>query len=102
MDICEDCPPVGFQTDKTRCSECPRRLDYIASLPSEGESRIHNHPWQLAYTDHDDYQSLTSIVDANGNPLAVVETGLGRNHNEGVARRIVRAMNEYTTSEVNI
>lgn len=25
--LCSDCPPVGYQTDKTRCSECPRHLD---------------------------------------------------------------------------
>ena len=23
--LCEDCPPVGYPTDKTRCSPCPRR-----------------------------------------------------------------------------
>ena len=23
--LCEDCPPVGSPTDKTRCAECPRR-----------------------------------------------------------------------------
>jgi hypothetical protein len=23
--LCEDCPPVGYPTDKTRCTECPRR-----------------------------------------------------------------------------
>lgn len=23
--LCEDCPPVGYPTDKTRCLECPRR-----------------------------------------------------------------------------
>lgn len=22
---CEDCPPIGYPTNKTRCSECPRR-----------------------------------------------------------------------------
>jgi RecJ-like exonuclease len=21
--LCSDCPPVGYPTDKTRCSECP-------------------------------------------------------------------------------
>lgn len=25
--LCEDCPPVGYETDKTRCLPCPRRLD---------------------------------------------------------------------------
>lgn len=24
-DLCEDCPPAGYPTDKTRCLECPRR-----------------------------------------------------------------------------
>ena len=24
-DFCEDCPPVGYPTDKTRCASCPRR-----------------------------------------------------------------------------
>lgn len=23
--LCSDCPPVGYQTDKTRCLPCPRR-----------------------------------------------------------------------------
>lgn len=23
--MCDDCPPVGYPTDKTRCDECPRR-----------------------------------------------------------------------------
>jgi hypothetical protein len=22
--LCEDCPPVGYPTDETRCDECPR------------------------------------------------------------------------------
>ncbi len=25
MSLCEDCPPVGYPTDKTRCAPCPRR-----------------------------------------------------------------------------
>ena len=24
-DMCEDCPPVGYPTEKTRCLECPRQ-----------------------------------------------------------------------------
>lgn len=24
-DLCSDCPPVGYPTDKTRCLPCPRR-----------------------------------------------------------------------------
>lgn len=23
--LCDDCPPVGYPTDKTRCLPCPRR-----------------------------------------------------------------------------
>lgn len=23
--LCDDCPPVGYPTDETRCTECPRR-----------------------------------------------------------------------------
>ncbi len=23
--MCEDCPPVGYPTDETRCTPCPRR-----------------------------------------------------------------------------
>lgn len=28
--LCEDCPPVGYPTDKTRCEPCPRRLNPTA------------------------------------------------------------------------
>lgn len=24
-ELCEDCPPVGYPTDDTRCMPCPRR-----------------------------------------------------------------------------
>ena len=24
-DLCSDCPPVGYSTEKTRCTPCPRR-----------------------------------------------------------------------------
>jgi hypothetical protein len=24
--LCEDCPPVGYPTDETRCTPCPRRF----------------------------------------------------------------------------
>ena len=23
--LCEDCPPIGYPTDKTRCRDCPRK-----------------------------------------------------------------------------
>lgn len=25
--LCEDCPPVGYPTERTRCAPCPRRLE---------------------------------------------------------------------------
>lgn len=25
VELCSDCPPVGYETDKTRCATCPRR-----------------------------------------------------------------------------
>lgn len=25
FEFCDDCPPIGYPTDKTRCLECPRR-----------------------------------------------------------------------------
>lgn len=31
--LCEDCPPVGYPTDKTRCTPCPRRS--VPSIVSE-------------------------------------------------------------------
>lgn len=27
MARCEDCPPIGYPTDKTRCLPCPLRAD---------------------------------------------------------------------------
>lgn len=35
--LCDDCPPVGYETDKTRCLVCPRRGSELASTQSEGE-----------------------------------------------------------------
>lgn len=26
IDICSDCPPIGYPTDKTRCVSCPRTV----------------------------------------------------------------------------
>lgn len=26
-ELCADCPPTGYPTDKTRCAPCPRRSD---------------------------------------------------------------------------
>lgn len=32
-ELCSDCPPRDYPTDKTRCAECPRR---IAALRARG------------------------------------------------------------------
>ena len=37
--LCSDCPRVGYPTDETRCTPCPRRTrtGYTTVDPSEGE-----------------------------------------------------------------
>lgn len=37
--LCEDCPPVGYPTDKTRCAPCPRRVstDEIEAVLEAGD-----------------------------------------------------------------
>ena len=27
MRLCDDCPPIAYPTDKTRCTPCPRRVE---------------------------------------------------------------------------
>lgn len=34
--LCDDCPPVGYSTDETRCTPCPRRTTEIPSTQSDG------------------------------------------------------------------
>ncbi len=36
-ELCDDCPPVGYPTDKTRCDPCPRRSALKARAAGEGE-----------------------------------------------------------------
>lgn len=31
--LCSDCPPVGYPTEATRCTPCPRRCEPVASVP---------------------------------------------------------------------
>jgi hypothetical protein len=45
--LCEDCPPVGYPTDDTRCEPCPRRTvpyrslgDYRAAAGSHGRPNM--------------------------------------------------------------
>lgn len=76
MEMCNDCPPVGYPTDKTRCLECPRRsgvrrfvllwgwarfLSRIDELRRQQENikdnrpgrnwaiLVHDDPWALIY-----------------------------------------------------
>lgn len=34
--LCEDCPPVGYVTNKTRCALCPRRAPLTPGEKGEG------------------------------------------------------------------
>ncbi|MBK8742695.1 MAG: DnaB-like helicase C-terminal domain-containing protein [Betaproteobacteria bacterium] len=36
MELCSDCPPVGYPTDKTRCDDCPRRTVPCARCGGSG------------------------------------------------------------------
>jgi len=38
VDLCADCPPVGYPTDKTRCSPCPRRTNPMTDEPRKSSS----------------------------------------------------------------
>lgn len=33
--VCEDCPPKGYPTDKTRCLPCPRRMTFTCANEAE-------------------------------------------------------------------
>jgi hypothetical protein len=34
-ELCEDCPPVGYPTESTRCRPCPRRASTSTSTQTE-------------------------------------------------------------------
>lgn len=34
--MCSDCPPVGYPTDKTRCTDCPRRA--VSTVTCSGDA----------------------------------------------------------------
>lgn len=36
--LCSDCPPIGYLTDRTRCSECPRRMPTNDEMAAELEA----------------------------------------------------------------
>lgn len=34
--LCDDCPPVGYETDLTRCTPCPRRSgSNVVAMPNK-------------------------------------------------------------------
>jgi hypothetical protein len=35
--LCEDCPPVGYPTNKTRCDPCPRHDPILSVINQERE-----------------------------------------------------------------
>lgn len=45
---CEDCPPIGYPTDETRCTPCDRRALTVEEMPSAWQQRLkgrwHNLP----------------------------------------------------------
>ncbi len=47
-DRCEDCPPIGYPTDETRCTPCDRRALTVEEMPSAWQQRLkgrwHNLP----------------------------------------------------------
>lgn len=71
---CEDCPPVGYPTDKTRCSGCPRGRDLEAALTTI-RNRLRSDPA--------DFESAVAVVQFSyhvaNNVLAPAETGSAAN-----------------------
>jgi hypothetical protein len=73
-DLCSDCPPAGYPTDKTRCAECPRRspdtrqppgnLDLIIAYEDD-EARI------LEYVKRKDLAGLISWLERGRKPTDV-------------------------------
>lgn len=57
MTLCEDCPPVGYPTDKTRCLPCPRRTEPHKPEPT---------------TDTLYYATRPEVKDAEGRQLGKV------------------------------
>lgn len=55
MNLCSDCPPVGYPTDITRCTPCPRRetkrFSFISDENGESLKPSPNGNW-VSYTDH--------------------------------------------------
>ena len=47
--LCEDCPPVGYPTDETRCMPCPRRFD---ANPARVDPRDPDHSRQGIFVYH--------------------------------------------------
>lgn len=48
-ELCSDCPPVGYPTDKTRCSACPLNpsiKEQIAELKSAGWIHVRGFLWK--------------------------------------------------------
>lgn len=81
-ELCEDCPPFGYVTDKTRCLPCPRR-----AAPQPGEIRLRVGVRER-FIEHDDrgqvWEVLESILVENGPTL------LAEGEGKAVERACVR------------
>jgi hypothetical protein len=65
-ELCSDCPPVGYPTDKTRCRDCPRRTP---DDEAEGKCRA-----AAIAAPHSGYYSLANLVSSAS------ETKMARAH----------------------
>ncbi|MEJ0092776.1 MAG: hypothetical protein WDN46_10085 [Methylocella sp.] len=70
LTLCEGCPPIGYQTDETRCKPCPRRSAEFAAA-SEKRTQI---------TDGLKRGEVLSFVDG---VLTVNISGYGSNNGDG-------------------
>jgi len=51
--LCEDCPPVCYPTDRTRCTPCPRRVERaILARLNTGENYGEGTPLEAAIFAH--------------------------------------------------
>lgn len=61
--LCEDCPPVGYPTDKTRCEPCPRRLANPVPLTGQEQAGARSS------MDDEVEQRIQQQIDAAPEPL---------------------------------
>ena len=65
VELCSDCPPEGYPTDKTRCIECPRRPLSDCENDGCGECDV------CLYLNHLEYAA--AVMPSNGDMSCTVE-----------------------------